>query len=93
MQYLRTASGSFINAASIALLIPERGEGEAVKRWVATCHDGQAVALAPYFTLPGRIEPVLNLLSGNIVAGDPKEGSFACPPETCCAGPGATCGD
>ena len=85
MQYLRTASGSFINAATITLLTPERGEGDAIMGWVATCRDGQTIALAPYFTLPGRIEAVLDRLPADIVALDQNEGALTCPSGNCCA--------
>jgi len=90
MQYLRTASGSFINVASIARLPPERREGDAIAGWVATCRDGQTVPLAPYFTLPGRIEAVLGGLPGAIVAMERNEGTRTCPSGNCCAEVGAT---
>jgi hypothetical protein len=59
MLYLRTASGSLINAATITRLSPDRADDDTIAGWIATCRDGQTIALAPYFTLPGRIEPVL----------------------------------
>lgn len=85
MQYLRTASGSFINAATITLLTPERGKDDTINGWVATCRDGQTVTLAHYFTLPGRIAAVLDRLPADTVAVDRKEDTLACPSVNCCA--------
>jgi len=91
MQYLRTVSGSFINVASIALLTPERGEGDGITGWIATCRDGQTVPLAPYFTLPGRIEAVLGALPAAIVAVERNAGTRStCRSGNCCAEVGAT---
>ncbi len=53
MLYLRTASGSFIDAASIVELTRR---GDQTKVCVAICRDGQEVALARYYSAPGRIE-------------------------------------
>ena len=52
MRLLRTAAGGFINAARIVRLVDERG-GEAGS-WIAVLHDGEEVALAPYYSAPGR---------------------------------------
>lgn len=93
MQYLRTASGSFINAATITLLTPKRGEDDTINGWVATCRDGKTVTLAPYFTVPGRIDAVLDRLPADTVALDRKEGRLACPSLNCCADAGATPGN
>ena len=50
MLYLRTASGGFINAADIVALSPQRDDGsEEIAGWIATCADGEAVALAAYY--------------------------------------------
>jgi hypothetical protein len=60
MLYLRTASGSFINAASIVQLTPQRaGLADEITGWVAICEGGKAVTLAPYYAVSGRIEMVL----------------------------------
>jgi hypothetical protein len=60
MLYLRTASGSFINAATIVQLTPQRaGLGDEITGWVAICEGGKAVTLAPYYAVSGRIEMVL----------------------------------
>ena len=53
MRLLRTAAGGFINAAKIVRLADEREQAAAV---VAVLDDGAEVALAPYYSAPGRIE-------------------------------------
>jgi len=53
MLYLRTASGTFIDAASIVELTRR---GDQTKVCVAICRDGQEVALARYYSTPGRVE-------------------------------------
>lgn len=63
MVYLRTASGGFVNAATIVQLSPQRGDGtDEITTWVAICGDGKAVALADYYAVPGRIERVVDLM-------------------------------
>jgi hypothetical protein len=81
MQYLRTASGTFLNSAAITRLSPERGEDDAITGWIATCRDGQTVALATYFALPGRIDTLLSHVPARETAPDkPKsEASPTCP--------------
>jgi hypothetical protein len=60
MVYLRTASGDFVDAATIVQLSPQRGDGtDEITSWVAICGDGKAVALAAYYAVPGRIEEVV----------------------------------
>jgi hypothetical protein len=51
MLYLRTADGGFVKDASIARL--RRDEADA---WIATRRDGSEVALARFFSAPGRVE-------------------------------------
>jgi hypothetical protein len=63
MLYLRTASGSFINAATIIQLSPQRaGSGDEITGWVAICDGGKVVTLAAYYAAPGRIETVLDYM-------------------------------
>jgi hypothetical protein len=50
MRLLRTAAGGFINAEKIIRLV------DAQATWVAILGDGEEVALAPYYSAPGRIE-------------------------------------
>ena len=57
--YVRTASGSFLNAANIVQLSPQRGGDNEITGWVAICRDGNAFALAAYYATPGQIEKVL----------------------------------
>jgi hypothetical protein len=58
--YIRTASGDFINAATIVQLSPQHhGIDDEITGWVAICGDGRAIALADYYAEPGRIETVL----------------------------------
>ena len=60
MLYVRTASGSFINASTIMQLSPQRDGGdEDITGWLAICEGGKAVALAPWYAVPGRIDGVL----------------------------------
>jgi hypothetical protein len=66
MLYLRTASGDFVNAATIVQLSPQRGgSGDEITGWVAIGRDGHAVALAAYYVTPGRIEKLLELRARN----------------------------
>ena len=63
MLYLRTASGDFVNAATIVQLSPQRADGTGeITSWVAICGDGKAVALASYYAVPGRIEKVVDFM-------------------------------
>jgi len=77
MLYLRTASGGFVNAATIVQLSPQRGEGtDEITSWVAICGDGKAVALAAYYAVPGRIQKVVDFMpavdAGVITRADRK---------------------
>ena len=66
MFYVRTASGSFLNAANIVQLSPQRGGDDEMTGWVAICRDGKAFALAAYYVTPGQIEKVLaNMTTAN----------------------------
>jgi hypothetical protein len=80
MRLLRTAAGGFINAERIVRLADERGGVD--DSWIAVLDDGKEVALAPYYSAPGRIErelPDLMVASASallVVAG--------CGSEACC---------
>ena len=70
MLYVRTASGDFINAATIVQLAPQRGgSGDEITGWVAICDGGRAITLAPYYAAPGRIETVLDYIPTSAQAG------------------------
>ena len=80
MRLLRTADGGFINAEKIVRLVDERGED--AEAWVAVLDGGQEVALASYYSTPGRVERTLPHLmrasaSVPMVVAD-------CGSETCC---------
>ena len=54
MRLLRTSAGGYVNATRIMRLADERdGKADA---WVAILDDGEEIALAPYYSAPGRIE-------------------------------------
>jgi hypothetical protein len=80
MQLLRTAAGGFINAARIVRLADERG-GEA-GGWVAILDEGE-VALAPYYSAPGRVERDLPDLAPTATTRRP---ALAPMPADCSAG-------
>jgi hypothetical protein len=50
MRLLRTAAAGFMNAEKIVRL------GEEADGWVAILEDGEEVALARYYSAPGRVE-------------------------------------
>ena len=85
MLYLRTASGSFINAATILQLSPQRaGSGDEITGWVAICDGGKAVTLAPYYAAPGRIEMVRDHIpAGAQMSGANSAAAAPCPAENC----------
>jgi hypothetical protein len=93
MLYLRTASGTFINAARIVELAPP---GDPAEVWVAVCSDGQDIPLARYYSAPGRVERELPHLlpAGGPVALPSRQASRAaavpapadCSATACCAG-------
>lgn len=94
MLYLRTASGTFINAARIVELAPPADQAEV---WVAVCTDGQEVPLACYYSAPGRVErelPHLLPARAAVVALSSRQASLAaavpagpdCSAAACCAG-------
>jgi hypothetical protein len=56
MLFLRTAVGSFVNAATIVRLCEE------TDGWVAICDDRE-VALAAYYSRPGRLKELQHLLA------------------------------
>jgi len=85
MLYLRTATGGFINAATIVQLSPQRGDGtDEITSWVAICDNGKAVALAAYYAVPGRIEKVVDFMPAVNARAIGEHGSRAalpCPSE------------
>jgi hypothetical protein len=86
MLYLRTASGSFINAASIVQLTPQRaGLADEITSWVAICEGGKAVTLAPYYAVSGRIEMVLASVRATAADNSMSATNMAlcCPAEDC----------
>jgi hypothetical protein len=88
MLYVRTASGSFINAATIIQLSPQRaGDGDEITGWVAICDGGKAFTLAAYYVTPGRIETVLDYIPAGARGGGTlvSEAPLPCPSENCCA--------
>ncbi len=58
MLYLRTAAGGFIKAESIVGLSPQRDSGR-IAGWLAICAGGTEMALAAFYSVPGRIERAL----------------------------------
>jgi len=60
MLFLRTAVGSFVNAATIVRLCEETDGDES--RWVAICDADREVALAAYYSKPGRLKELQHLL-------------------------------
>ena len=89
MLYLRTASGRFIDAASIVELTRR---GDQAKVCVAICRDGQEVALARYYSTPGQVERELpHLLREAVLRHCPFRaaiipGAADCSATVCCAG-------
>jgi hypothetical protein len=89
MLYLRTAAGTFINAASIVELTQRRDQAES---WVAVCGDGQELPLARYYSAPGRVERELpHLLRAREAIALPIRRAVAaatpdCSATACCAG-------
>jgi hypothetical protein len=85
MLYVRTASGTFINAATIIQLSPQRaGAGDEITGWVAICDGGKAVSLAPYYAVPGRIEKVRDYMPANPRSlAELASESAPCPSEDC----------
>ena len=56
MLFLRTAAGGFVDAATIVRLCEE------TDAWVAICEEGRKVALAAYYSTPGRLKELQHLL-------------------------------
>jgi hypothetical protein len=56
MLFLRTAAGGFVDAATIVQLCEE------TDGWVAICDDDREVALAAYYSTPGRLKELQHLL-------------------------------
>jgi hypothetical protein len=88
MLYVRIASGSFINAATIVQLSPQRmGIGDEITGWVAICDGGDAVSVAPYYAAPGRIATVLDHVAASArnIGPVPSGADLACFSADCCA--------
>ena len=88
MLYVCTASGSFINAATILQLSPQRhGNGEEITGWLAICEGRKAVTLASYYAAPGRIETVLDHAAASARDIDPvaSGAELPCSSADCCA--------
>ena len=86
MLYVRTAAGSFINAATIIQLSPQRaGSGDEITDWVAICDGAKAIKLAPYYAAPGRIETVLDFMpvSGRASGAVTNETALLCSSDNC----------
>lgn len=62
MLYLRTASGGFLNAERIVALSPRYDDSVAISCWIATCADGEEVALAAYYVEPSRLEQAIRFM-------------------------------
>jgi hypothetical protein len=73
MLFLRTAAGSFVDAARIIRLCEER-DGS----WVAICDDDREAALAAYCSRPGRLKDLQHLLTPRDISSRPG------PPEAAC---------
>jgi hypothetical protein len=56
MLFLRTAAGGFVDAATIVRLC-EEADG-----WLAICDDDREIALAAYYSGPGRLKELQHLL-------------------------------
>jgi hypothetical protein len=85
MLFLRTAAGGFVNAATIVRLCEET-DGDDI-RWVAICDDDSEVALAAYYSRPGRLKELQYLL--------PLQGispRHVPPAEAACGPAGCDCG-
>jgi hypothetical protein len=82
MLFLRTAAGDFVNAATIVRLCEET-DGNA-SRWVAIRDDDREVALAAYYSRPGRLKELQHLLrpTTSSVPG-PSAQEAACGPAGC----------
>jgi hypothetical protein len=80
MRLLRTDAGEFINAAAI---VPVYREGDGIG-WLAVLADGAEIPLAPYYSVPGRIEQDFpHLVRGPAAAALPT--AAVCLAEACCA--------
>ena len=81
MRLLRTDAGGFINAERIVRLADERAEDAG--SWIAVLDDSKEIALAAYYSAPGRIErelPDLMVVSSEsmpVVVAD-------CGSDACC---------
>ena len=88
MLYVRPASGSFINAATILQLSPQRhGSGKELIGWLAICEGSKAVILAPYYAAPRRIEMVLDRVAASTRDIDSVASGIDLPSSSadCCA--------
>ena len=79
MRLLRTAADGFLNVEKIVRLCDE-AEG-----WVAILTDGEEVALAPYYSAPGRVERELpDLIAASRGSPFPALRDASCPSDACC---------
>ncbi len=74
MRLLRTAAGGYINAATIVRLADGGDDG-----WIAVLDGGEEVALASYYSAPGRVERDLPEL---VPMSAPAAG---CVSDACCS--------
>ena len=81
MLFLRTAAGGFVNAATIVRLC-EEATGDEI-RWVAICDDDRVVALAAYYSGPGRLKELQHLLAPRDISSRPRPPAAACGPAGC----------
>ena len=73
MPFLRTAARGFVNAATIVRLCEET-DGDDI-RWLAICDDRE-VALAAYYSRPGRLKELQHLLAPiSSMPGPPAQGA------------------
>jgi hypothetical protein len=82
MRFLRTAAGGFVNAATI-VRPREETDGDEV-RWVAICDDRE-VALAAYYSRPGRLKDLQHLSRPRDISSRPSPPAeeAACGPAGC----------
>ena len=83
MRLLRTAADGFLNLEKIERLDEP---SEAADGWIAVLGDGEEVALAQYYSAPGRIERELPDLVQTSRGDRRSPAAAACPAEgSCCS--------
>ena len=80
MLFVRTAAGGFVNAGTIVRLCEETDGDE--RRWVAICEAAREVALATYYSRPGRLKDLQHLLPSGDISSRPRP-----PAEAAACGP------